>query len=403
MDRIAAGEMTKGEVVGESRDLLHKTWSEIDETKEDLAKVVWKGMDEDRILGPCKVCEEAGRTKEDGSPQHAAHHPRQKIGQTLRRLQRLDPRRPRVLRPDLPAAPARRRLQTRGTLLDLRADAAAQSPALPRPALEPLPQRRLRVDAGDEETPRRARSGESGERSDGEKAASRGRRGQGAREKNAKKSAKPTPRPAGANAPKQPPKAEAAGGVRLARGSRRLGQEHAGAVAGRGARPRDAADPRAGWNRRRRADPRAARRSGARDRLVRRAAALLRRPRRPARPGDPPRRGSRPRHRRRPLRRLQRRLPGGRARARHEPRALAHRHGDRRPLARPHRPPPGRPRGRPRPRRGRRPLRGRGGRAAARGRRGLRGDRPDRARPGGRRRRVGQRRGGPPAGHGGRP
>jgi len=68
MDRIAAGEMTKGEVVGESRDLLHKTWSEIDETKEDLAKVVWKGMDEDRILGPCKVCEEAGRTKEDGSP-----------------------------------------------------------------------------------------------------------------------------------------------------------------------------------------------------------------------------------------------------------------------------------------------------------------------------------------------
>jgi DNA topoisomerase-1 len=68
MDRIAAGEMTKGEVVGESRDLLHKTWTEIDETKEDLAKVVWKGMDEDRILGPCKVCEEAGRKKEDGSP-----------------------------------------------------------------------------------------------------------------------------------------------------------------------------------------------------------------------------------------------------------------------------------------------------------------------------------------------
>ncbi len=68
MDRIAAGEMTKGDVVGESRDLLHKTWSEIDETKEDLAKVVWKGMDEDRILGPCKVCEEAGRKKDDGSP-----------------------------------------------------------------------------------------------------------------------------------------------------------------------------------------------------------------------------------------------------------------------------------------------------------------------------------------------
>ncbi|HEX5712549.1 MAG TPA: DNA topoisomerase I [Solirubrobacterales bacterium] len=68
MDRIAAGEATKGAVVGESRDLLHKTWGEIDESREDLAKVIWKGMDEDRILGPCKVCEEAGRTKEDGSP-----------------------------------------------------------------------------------------------------------------------------------------------------------------------------------------------------------------------------------------------------------------------------------------------------------------------------------------------
>ncbi len=68
MDRIANGEMSKGEVVGDSRDLLHRTWSEIEESREDLAKVVWKGMDEDRILGPCKVCEEAGRTKEDGSP-----------------------------------------------------------------------------------------------------------------------------------------------------------------------------------------------------------------------------------------------------------------------------------------------------------------------------------------------
>src|SRR6478609_206614 len=68
MDQIAAGEMTKDGVVGDSRELLHKTWTEIDASREDLAKVVWKGMDEDRILGPCKVCEEAGRKKEDGSP-----------------------------------------------------------------------------------------------------------------------------------------------------------------------------------------------------------------------------------------------------------------------------------------------------------------------------------------------
>jgi DNA topoisomerase-1 len=68
MDQIAAGDMSKSTVVGESRELLHKTWTEIEGSREDLAKVVWKGMDEDRILGPCKVCEEAGRTKEDGSP-----------------------------------------------------------------------------------------------------------------------------------------------------------------------------------------------------------------------------------------------------------------------------------------------------------------------------------------------
>jgi DNA topoisomerase-1 len=68
MDQIVAGEMTKAEVVGDSRKLLHSTYNEIDESREELAKVVWAGMDLDRILGPCKVCEEAGRKQEDGSP-----------------------------------------------------------------------------------------------------------------------------------------------------------------------------------------------------------------------------------------------------------------------------------------------------------------------------------------------
>ena len=90
MDRIAAGEMTKGEVVGDSRELLHRTWSEIDESREDLAKVVWDGMDQDRILGPCRVCEEAGRTQGGWLAEHAADHPSEKIGQTVRRLHRLD-------------------------------------------------------------------------------------------------------------------------------------------------------------------------------------------------------------------------------------------------------------------------------------------------------------------------
>jgi DNA topoisomerase I len=68
MDQIASGEMTKDTVVGDSRELLHQTYSEIDSSREDLAKVVWAGMDLDRVLGPCKVCEEAGRKQEDGSP-----------------------------------------------------------------------------------------------------------------------------------------------------------------------------------------------------------------------------------------------------------------------------------------------------------------------------------------------
>jgi DNA topoisomerase-1 len=68
MDQIAAGKTSKDEVVRISREMLHSTTTDVQEKHEDLAKVIWAGMDEDRILGPCKVCEEAGRTQEDGSP-----------------------------------------------------------------------------------------------------------------------------------------------------------------------------------------------------------------------------------------------------------------------------------------------------------------------------------------------
>jgi DNA topoisomerase-1 len=68
MDQIAAGDMTKDDVVGDSRKLLHQTYDEIDSSREDLAKQIWAGMDEDKFLGPCKVCEEAGRKREDGGP-----------------------------------------------------------------------------------------------------------------------------------------------------------------------------------------------------------------------------------------------------------------------------------------------------------------------------------------------
>ncbi len=66
MDQIASGEMTRDDVVGDSRKLLHQTYEEIDGSREDFAKQIWAGMDEDKFLGPCKVCEEAGRKREDG-------------------------------------------------------------------------------------------------------------------------------------------------------------------------------------------------------------------------------------------------------------------------------------------------------------------------------------------------
>jgi DNA topoisomerase-1 len=68
MDEIAAGKVSKDEVLRISREMLHSTTSDLETKREDLAKQVWAGMDEDKFLGPCKVCEEAGRKREDGSP-----------------------------------------------------------------------------------------------------------------------------------------------------------------------------------------------------------------------------------------------------------------------------------------------------------------------------------------------
>jgi DNA topoisomerase-1 len=68
MDQIAAGETSKEEVLRISREMLHSTTNHLQENNEDFAKQIWAGMDEDKFLGPCKVCEEAGRKREDGSP-----------------------------------------------------------------------------------------------------------------------------------------------------------------------------------------------------------------------------------------------------------------------------------------------------------------------------------------------
>ncbi len=68
MDQIAAGETSKDEVLRISREMLHSTTNHLQENTEEFAKQIWAGMDEDKFLGPCKVCEEAGRKREDGSP-----------------------------------------------------------------------------------------------------------------------------------------------------------------------------------------------------------------------------------------------------------------------------------------------------------------------------------------------
>ncbi len=68
MDEIAAGKIKRDDVLQISREMLHGTYDDLFSKREDLAKVIWAGMDEDKFIGPCKVCETAGRKHEDGSP-----------------------------------------------------------------------------------------------------------------------------------------------------------------------------------------------------------------------------------------------------------------------------------------------------------------------------------------------
>jgi DNA topoisomerase-1 len=77
MDQIAAGDMTKDAVLADSRDMLRSAFDEMgNDVKTDdesakwrkFAREVWAGMDQDRMLGPCIVCQEAGRKQPDGSP-----------------------------------------------------------------------------------------------------------------------------------------------------------------------------------------------------------------------------------------------------------------------------------------------------------------------------------------------
>jgi DNA topoisomerase-1 len=66
MDKIASGEVTKDQVVELSRKMLHESYDMMDENKRQLAEIIWEGMDQDRILGPCPQCRDAGRKNEQG-------------------------------------------------------------------------------------------------------------------------------------------------------------------------------------------------------------------------------------------------------------------------------------------------------------------------------------------------
>ena len=173
MDQIAQGEMTKDEVLTDSRDALRSAYDEMgkdvdvedeDEPWRKFARLVWSGMDEDRILGPCVVCQEAGRKKEDGSPNMLRVIRAKKSGKSFVGCTGWDgdePRLARLLRPDLPDAPAPllRRAQARGDLHGLRAHPArlGRPEVQAGPPLEALLQRRLPLDGGDEAQARRAR------------------------------------------------------------------------------------------------------------------------------------------------------------------------------------------------------------------------------------------------------
>ena len=167
MDEIAAGKTSRDDVLQISREMLHGTYDDLFERREDLAKVIWAGMDEDKFIGPCKVCEEAGPRARGRRAEPPADH-RDARRQALRRLRGLQPRRARGPEglPLLAAAAGSRlrALALRGALHRLRADAPPQGEGVPRPPLEPLPQRRLPDDDRDAREARRAPEGEGGGR-----------------------------------------------------------------------------------------------------------------------------------------------------------------------------------------------------------------------------------------------
>ncbi len=56
MDEISEGKVGKDAVVDESRDVLRKVYEHLESAETEFADIVWGGIREDSVLGPCKKC-----------------------------------------------------------------------------------------------------------------------------------------------------------------------------------------------------------------------------------------------------------------------------------------------------------------------------------------------------------
>ncbi|CAA9459543.1 MAG: DNA topoisomerase I [uncultured Rubrobacteraceae bacterium] len=58
MDEISEGRISKDSVVDRSRDVLRQVYGHLESSQEEFADIVWDGIREDSVLGPCKKCGE---------------------------------------------------------------------------------------------------------------------------------------------------------------------------------------------------------------------------------------------------------------------------------------------------------------------------------------------------------
>ena len=58
MDEISEGRISKDSVVDRSRDVLREVYDHLESSQEEFADIVWSGIREDSVLGPCKKCGE---------------------------------------------------------------------------------------------------------------------------------------------------------------------------------------------------------------------------------------------------------------------------------------------------------------------------------------------------------